>query len=197
MRDPGHGFASPIFDAQATFRKIQDALARPGIVQTLDRHGLGAANGLPLAATAILLTLADYATPVFLPGGSDHPAAHWLAFHTGARTTAIPEEAQFAFLPLGVEKPLLRDFPIGEDCYPDRSATVLVECIDFMSSAEVRLKGPGILESHDIAPSGLRPSFWQEVQTNAARFPLGVDLFLIADDEVIGLPRTCRVMEMA
>lgn len=197
MRDPGRGFASPIFDAQATFRKLQDALARPGTIQTLNRDGQGTVEGLPVAAAALLLALADYATPVWLPGGGKHPAAHWLPFHTGARTTTVLGEAQFAFVPLGAERPLLRDFAAGVDCYPDRSATVLMECIDFISGPEVRLKGPGIRDAIDIAPSGLRPSSWREIEENAARFPLGVDLFLVADDKIIGLPRTTRATETA
>ncbi|MBP0573397.1 phosphonate C-P lyase system protein PhnH, partial [Mycobacterium tuberculosis] len=82
-RDPGHGFAAPVLDAQATFRAVLDALARPGTVMALTRPGLVPPPGLPAAAAAVLLALADRDTPVFLAGGRAHPAAHWLAFHTG------------------------------------------------------------------------------------------------------------------
>ncbi len=191
-RDPGRGFAAPIFDSQATYRKLQDALARPGLIQNLDRDGFAAVEGLPLAAAAILLTLADYTTPVWLPRGSEHPAAAWLGFHSGAKATAIPLEASFAFLAKGAE-PLLRDFAAGDECYPDRSATVLLECSDFFNGPRIRLHGPGIRTSVDIAPSGLRPGFWQEVETNAERFPLGVDLFFVVGAKIMGLPRTTQI----
>jgi alpha-D-ribose 1-methylphosphonate 5-triphosphate synthase subunit PhnH len=193
MRDPGRGFANPVFDAQAVFRKLQDAMARPGIVHLIDRTAT--ADGLPAAAAAILLTLADYTTPVWLAGGNDHPAAHWLAFHTGARTTTVPAEAQFAFVPSDAARPALSDFAIGEECYPDRSTTVILKCRDFTSGARMRLSGPGILGSIDIAPSGLPGEFWREVKANAARFPMGVDLFLVAGNAAIGLPRSTRVTE--
>ena len=191
--DPGRGFANPVFDAQAVFRKLQDAMARPGIAHTIDRNT--AAGGLPAAAAAILLTLADYTTPVWLAGGRDHPAAHWLAFHTGARTTTVPAEAQFAFVSCNADRPALSDFAIGEECYPDHSTTVVVECRDFTSGECTRLTGPGVQSCIDIAPSGLRDGFWREVQANAARFPLGVDLFLVAGDAIIGLPRSTCVTE--
>lgn len=193
MRDPGYGFADPVFDTQAAFRALQNAMARPGIVHALDRSA--AAEGLPAAAAAILLTLADYTTPVWLAGGTEHPAAHWLGFHTGARTTMVPAMAQFAFITCGAEQPTLNAFAIGEDCYPDRSAMVVMECHDFTSGERMRLTGPGILGSIDIAPSGLRDGFWREVKVNAARFPLGIDIFLVAGNAVIGLPRSTNVTE--
>lgn len=193
MRDPGRGFADPIFDSQATYRKLQEALARPGFIQSLDRDGFGAVEGLPMAAAATLLTLADYTTPVWLPGGGEHPAAAWLAFHSGARATAAPLEATFAFLSAGATEPLLHDFAAGDECYPDRSATVLVECRDFFNGPRIRLRGPGIRSSVDISPSGWRPGFWQEVEANATRFPLGIDLFLVAGAKIMGLPRTTHI----
>jgi len=193
MRDPGHGFADPVFDAQAVFRGLQEALARPGLPQIITRRDQGAVEGLSPAAAAILLSLADYTTPVWLAHGNEHPAAPWLAFHTGARTAAKVVDAQFAVLALGAAAPLLNDFAAGEDCYPDRSATLIVECRDFIYGTKVRLSGPGIRDTVEIAPRGLRPSFWTEMADNAVRFPLGVDVFLTAADSVIGLPRSSRI----
>jgi alpha-D-ribose 1-methylphosphonate 5-triphosphate synthase subunit PhnH len=145
------------------------------------------------AAAAILLCLADYTTPVWLAHGNEHPATDWLAFHTGARTVTKAEDAQFAVLALGAAVPLLRDFAAGEDCYPDRSATLIVECRDFKNGAHIQLSGPGIRNKVEIAPRGLRPGFWVEMAKNAARFPLGVDVFLTAADSAIGLPRSSRI----
>jgi len=193
VRDPGRGFADPVFDAQAAFRGLQNAMARPGLPQTVTRQGQGAVEGLSPAAAATLLCLTDYTTPVWLAHGDEHPAAAWLAFHTGARTAAKVENAQFAVLALGAAAPLLSDFAAGDDCYPDRSATLIVECRDFINGAKVRLSGPGIHDAVEIAPRGLRPSFWTEMAGNAVRFPLGVDVFLTAADSVIGLPRSSRI----
>ncbi|MBP0651791.1 phosphonate C-P lyase system protein PhnH, partial [Mycobacterium tuberculosis] len=82
---------------------VLDALARPGTVMALTRPGLVPPPGLPAAAAAVLLALADRDTPVFLAGGRAHPAAHWLAFHTAA-----PPAADLAPVPdiLGAEGPM-------------------------------------------------------------------------------------------
>ncbi|GAA0534929.1 phosphonate C-P lyase system protein PhnH [Rhizomicrobium palustre] len=189
------GFADPVFDAQAVFRGVQDALARPGLPQSVAPPG--SAEGLSPAAAAILLCLTDYTTPVWLAHGNEHPAASWLAFHTGARTTTKAKDAQFAVLALGAAAPLLRDFAAGEDCYPDRSATLIVECRDFIYGTRVRLSGPGIRDTVDITPTGPRPGFWAEMAANAARFPLGVDVFLTAGNAMIGLPRSSTIREIA
>ena len=191
--DPGKGFADPIFDAQATFRALQDALARPGSIHSLSRRGIATQGGIPVSAIATLLTLADYSTPVWLKGGCNHPAAPWLAFHTGAGVIDVPSKAQFALIDGGETEPLLNGFAAGDDLYPDRSATVLVECRDFTSGPSVRLSGPGILDSAIIAPSGLRSGFWEEMHTNAAIFPRGVDVILVCGADIIGLPRTTRI----
>jgi alpha-D-ribose 1-methylphosphonate 5-triphosphate synthase subunit PhnH len=92
-RDPGRGFADPVFDSQAAFRALLGAMSRPGEVHSLARPGFTPPDGLPLAAAACLLTLADHDTPVWLAGGAGHPAAHWLAFHAGAPATADPASA--------------------------------------------------------------------------------------------------------
>jgi alpha-D-ribose 1-methylphosphonate 5-triphosphate synthase subunit PhnH len=195
--DPGHGFAAPVFDAQAVFRRLLEALSRPGTVGTVDRPGLIAPAGLPKAAAALLLTLADRDTPVYLAGGKAHPAAHWLAFHAGAAAVDDPAAATFAILDGRAATPRLADFDLGDERYPDRSATVIVLCDSLEGGRQIRLTGPGIKHAATIAPTGLRPGFWAEVAANAARFPLGVDLVLVAGSSLIGLPRSTRIEELA
>jgi alpha-D-ribose 1-methylphosphonate 5-triphosphate synthase subunit PhnH len=193
--DPGHGFASPVFDAQAVFRRLLDGLSHPGTIADLSRAGLTAPDGLPAAAAAFLLALADHDTPVWLAGGKTTPAARWLAFHTGAPVTGETAEVMFAVIDGGAAEPVLSAFPVGDERYPDRSATILVTCSALEGGDPVVLTGPGIKESVVIAPTGLRPGFWDEVRRNSARYPLGVDLYLVAGTSVVGLPRTTHVEE--
>lgn len=191
--DPGKGFAAPIFDAQSVFRLLLDALARPGTVQDVGGLGLTPQAGLSVGAMAVLLCLADHATPVWLKGGKEHPASYWLSFHTGAAAVEKPGAARFALLDENEAEPPISAFAAGEPLYPDRSASLLFCCRDFVSGAEVELAGPGIKDSIGIAPSGLRRNFWDEARANAERFPLGVDIFLIAGGKILGLPRTTRI----
>jgi alpha-D-ribose 1-methylphosphonate 5-triphosphate synthase subunit PhnH len=189
-RNPGNGFADPVFDAQAAFRELLDAMSRPGEIRNLARPGFVAPAGLPLAAAACLLTLTDHETPVWMEGGARHPAAHWLAFHAGASAISNPAAAAFAVIDGAAAGPLLCDFPAGDDRYPDRSATLIMLCESLEGGADVQLRGPGIRETAIIAPRGLRVGFWDEVHANGARFPLGVDIILAAGTHIICLPRT-------
>jgi alpha-D-ribose 1-methylphosphonate 5-triphosphate synthase subunit PhnH len=192
-RDPGCGFADPVFDAQAAFRALLGALSRPGEILRLAPAGFRGPEGLAPATAICLLTLADRDTPVWLAGGENHPAALWLAFHAGAVVTADPAKAAFVAFDGASQAPRLCDFPAGEERYPDRSATLIVQCADLSGGLPVQLTGPGIEKTAVLAPHGLRAGFWDEVRANAARFPLGVDLFLAAGESIAGIPRTAHV----
>jgi alpha-D-ribose 1-methylphosphonate 5-triphosphate synthase subunit PhnH len=193
--DPGHGLANPVFDTQAIFRGLMDALSRPGTPVDLARSGLQPPEGLSAAAAATVLSLADHDTPVWLAGGKTHVAARWLAFHAGAPATSDAGEASFAVINGAAATPLLKDFPAGDERYPDRSATVIVECSGLEGGAPVTLSGPGIRGSVVIAPTGLHAGFWAEIISNAQRYPLGIDLLLAAGSRVIGLPRSTQIGE--
>lgn len=188
--NPGAGFADPVFGAQAAFRAILSALSEPGTIHALDA-GIKAPEGLQPASAVILLTLADYETPLWLDdAGRAGAAGAWLRFHAAAPLAAGTDSAAFAVIAGGGEAPKLADFSAGSDLFPDRSTTILVECAALEGGAPVTLSGPGIPGTRIIAPEGLRAGFWEEVAANNALYPLGVDLMLVAGNRVIGLPRS-------
>ena len=57
----------------------------------------------------------------------------------------------------------------------------------------VVLTGPGIRDQAVIAPRGLPPGFWTQVQANHERFQFGVDLVLVAGSRLLALPRSTHV----
>lgn len=182
------GFAEPVLDAQRCFRAVLEAMARPGRVQHLP--------GLPVppaplgpAAAAVLLTLADAETPVWLDAGE--AAASWLRFHAGAPITAAPAEA--AFLLASGTPPALADLAQGSDEEPHRSATLIVQVATLEEGAGWRLTGPGIEQAHRLRVTGLPAGFAAEWQANHARFPRGVDLILCAGASLAALPRTTHL----
>jgi len=77
------GFANPAIGSAHAFRRVMEAMARPGTIQDVE----GAAPPAPMspAMGAVLLTLCDTETPVYLAGDLDCDAVRaWLSFHTGA-----------------------------------------------------------------------------------------------------------------
>jgi alpha-D-ribose 1-methylphosphonate 5-triphosphate synthase subunit PhnH len=179
------GFAEPVLDAQRCFRAVLDAMARPGRVQRLP--------GLPEppaplggAAAAVLLTLADADTPVWLDAGATAEA--WLRFHAGAPIVAAPADAAF-LLACGTPPPL-RDLAQGTEEEPHRSATLILQVAGLEEGAGWRLTGPGIEHAHRLRVTGLPESFAAAWQANRARFPCGIDLVLCAGDRLAALPRT-------
>lgn len=189
------GFADPVLDSQAVFRLILDAVAKPGITHSISDFLTDIPLGLHPATAACLLCLADYETPVFLPQWLQNSAVkRFLAFHTGAPVTEKPEEAAFAVVEGDSHECRLSDFALGDDRYPDRSTTVLVQCALLTGGERVSLEGPGIKTCMTIAPSDLRNDFWTDVEANHAYYPRGVDLILTSGDRLIGLPRSTRII---
>lgn len=191
----GAGFTDPVFQSQAAFRALLGALSEPGAPQAV-RGGITPPEGLHAATATALLTLADYETPIWLPAAlRDGPAGAWLRFHCGAALVDEPRRAAFAVIDGTETAPLLADFDPGNDQFPDRSTTVIVQCRTLDGGEAVMLAGPGILGSRSIAPTGLRPGFWAEVAANNAAYPLGVDILLTHGNAVIGLPRSTQIGE--
>ena len=58
------GFADPVHDAQRSFRAVLDAMSRPGRIAQIT--GVTAPGPLGAAAGAVLLTLVDHETRLWL-----------------------------------------------------------------------------------------------------------------------------------
>lgn len=188
------GFTRPVFDAQHIFRAVMDAMARPGTVMSLASDALPPAP-MNAAAGAVALTLCDHDTALWLDprlsGGAG--VAAWLAFHTGAPVTAMPADAQFAFVSEPALLPSLEAFAQGSQEYPDRSTTLIIQVESLDAGAPLTLRGPGIFDTASIAPDPLPRRFVEQWAQNNRRFPRGVDLVLAAPGKIAALPRTTRV----
>ena len=183
------GFDNAVIGSQAVFRRVLEAMSFPGRPVALDPVPAPPA-GLEPAQNALLLTLADTDTPVWLaPDVRTRQAEAAVRFHCGAPVVDDAARAAFAVLRAGPDMPSLDAFDIGEDRYPDRSATLFVAVPALSGGPPVHLRGPGIRERSSIAPEGLPPRFWQEWAVNRTLFPQGVDVVLCSGDTVVGLPR--------
>ncbi|MFP4125449.1 MAG: phosphonate C-P lyase system protein PhnH [Alphaproteobacteria bacterium] len=187
-------FADPALGAQATFRALLDALARPGTKRALGPDLPTPPTGLGAGLYAAILALADFETQVWLAPELAGGAAD-LRLQLGAKLVDAPGDAAFALAGDGTLLPPLAAFAQGDDAYPDRSTTLLVEVSALGTDGGWRLAGPGIAGEARLDVVGLPADFVAQWAENHARFPRGVDLFLFADTRVTGLPRTTAIRE--
>ncbi|WP_422041295.1 phosphonate C-P lyase system protein PhnH [Roseibium sp.] len=190
------GFPDPVHDAQACFRAIMNAMARPGTRQTLKTGTLAPPEPLTPTAAAIALTLFDYDTPVWLDRAlmSSEPVKAFLRFHTGAPIVGEPVDAAFALV--GDPKQLipLASFNQGSAEYPDESTTVILSGQEFDTSQKVTLSGPGIRDTAALAVNPIPPVFWDQVISNNRQFPRGIDLIFAGKTDIAALPRSTSVV---
>ena len=179
------GFVNIAIDAAHAFRAIMTAMARPGTIQTIT--GARPPEALSPAAGAVILTLCDRDTPIYLTGALDCVSVRdWIAFHTGAPLSG-PSDCAFA---LGSWEDLLplSAYPIGTSEYPDRSATLIVET-PVLSNTGTLLCGPGIADTGELSLPDTAA-----FRTNAALFPLGLDFILTRGDQLAAMPRSTKLL---
>lgn len=189
------GFDHEAFGSQAVFRAALDALSHPG-----RPHDMPLDTALPrqghCAAAALLLGLLDTDTPLWLSptlASSDAPA--WLRFHTGCPIVADACAAQFVWVAQGDDMPDLANLQGGSDAYPDQSATCVLDVNSLHTDAMGwRLQGPGIPAERNLRVRGLPSGFDHQWANNLANFPRGVDVFLCTPTQIVGLPRTTRIL---
>ena len=194
---PAPGFADPARDAQRAFRAVLDALAHPArpfpLAGPAEPPG---ALGRGLATVALTLLDEDCAVWLGGPLARDAEVAAWLAFHTGARRVAAAAEAGFV-IAVPEALPPLESLALGTDEAPHLSATVVLDVrgADFPNtgSAVFTARGPGIESTARLGAPWATGGFADAWRRNTELFPCGVDLLLVDDGTVTGLPRTTRL----
>jgi alpha-D-ribose 1-methylphosphonate 5-triphosphate synthase subunit PhnH len=165
------------------FRKSLEALARPGTSQTI----------APLFDSA-LLAMAS----VFLYAEVTHHYSGKLDFEMvralcGSKPVGA-EAADYLFFD-SPEKEYLLAAKTGSPESPELNATLIFYCPagDHGTSSQVVLSGPGINGSKEVdlpVGQGFIETLWEKNED----FPMGIDLFLITDNNtLLGLPRTTHI----
>ena len=182
------GFLDPVADAQACFRSVLDAMSRPGRVHAVT--GVSAPPPLCDAAGAVLLTLADHETPLWLDSNAE-TARDWIEFHTGA--AILP--ADRCTFGMALTFPDLAGFLSGTDEMPETSATIILQVDSLKAGQSFVLEGPGLREPAILSVTGLPSDFAAIWQRNHALFPRGIDLILCAGGNLTALPRSVSIKD--
>jgi alpha-D-ribose 1-methylphosphonate 5-triphosphate synthase subunit PhnH len=174
------------------FRALMRAMAEPGRIETLPRRPRPPAPLAP-AADALVRALCDGDVSLWLSPAVARPeAADHLRFHSEARIVAAAHEAAFAVIDAGELD--IAAFPAGTPAYPDRGATVIVQCGSLSGGPELALSGPGIAAIAPFAVQGLPADFPAQAMANRGRFPCGIDLIFVEGDRFLALPRSARII---
>jgi alpha-D-ribose 1-methylphosphonate 5-triphosphate synthase subunit PhnH len=185
------GFADPVLQAQQVFRRVLEAMSRPGRPVRLDPLP-PQPPGISAEATAVCLALADFETPVWLDAAAAAAREH-LAFHCGCPHADTPARAVFAVIADSLRMPPLDAFARGSDERPEHGATLILAVGALSTDTGPVLRGPGIADRTRLAVHGVGDDFWDQVRANHALFPRGVDLLLTCPGQVAALPRSVRL----
>lgn len=192
---PAPGLADPVHDAQSVFRSAMNALAQPGTVQQLDDLKLNPPAPLSIAATALVLTLCDYDTPLWLDPAlaANETVKNYIRFHTAAPFVESPAEAAFALVSDAKLLPAIASFSAGTAEYPDRSTTIILMVDELTETDGITLKGPGIKTEQQFNVAPAPAMFWRQMQDNSTLYPLGIDVIFAGANQVAGLPRSTKI----
>jgi len=182
-------FTHPVADAQRAFRRILKAMSEPGVMVSLPlQQGWG---DLSLAATAVLLTLVDQESALWLDGHIDNDVVRSnLRFHTGV-PIVDERDAPFA-LTHAAANPDPALFASGDNMSPEKSTTLIVEVPSLSGGLTLRFSGPGLREPRAVAPQ-LPEAILHYLRERPHPFPQGVDLIFTCGEAMMALPRTTDV----
>jgi alpha-D-ribose 1-methylphosphonate 5-triphosphate synthase subunit PhnH len=191
------GFGDAVAQSQSLFRLAMEAMARPGSILGVSLD-LQPPAPLDRTAAALLLTLCDFETPIWLDAIlADTPGvAEFVRFHTGARLVDAPAEATYAVVADAQGMLPLASFAQGTPEYPDRSATLIVQ-VARLQAAGWKLEGPGIRGHALFSASPLSADFVHQARANRGQFPCAVDMFFTTRTALAALPRSTRLTEAA
>jgi alpha-D-ribose 1-methylphosphonate 5-triphosphate synthase subunit PhnH len=189
------GFANKVLSAQSTFRSVMDAMARPGTIHRIDPLADVPAP-LMSGAAAIALTLFDHDTAIWLDSqlAESRAVSKWIKFHTSAPIVTDSAISSFALVSEPLALPALDCFAIGSNDYPDRSTTVIMQVRSLTDGPALTLSGPGINGEATVRATLQTLDLPDLLSINASLFPRGIDLVLVAGDNIVAIPRTTRLI---
>ncbi|MET4213851.1 phosphonate C-P lyase system protein PhnH [Bradyrhizobium sp. LA2.1] len=178
--------------AQASFRVILRAFSHPGKVIAMPPIS-HAPRPMSQSMLSAALCLLDGEVSTWLdPAFRTKDIEEFLRLRTGVSISSHPMDVDFALIGDANEMPDLERFRAGTLLAPNRSATLLIQLPSLVGGVPISLYGPGIEAMKSVSPSGLPSWFWSSWETNAAQFPLGVDVLFVDGGSVLGLPRSVR-----
>jgi len=183
-----------IFDAQLVFRKVLDAMARPGKVAKLPDIPLNppAENKYPFL---ILFTLLDHEVGFEVLGAKNNAEeiSRYIASNTGSSETSL-ENADFVLIYGGSSGGRIHEMKRGTLEYPDESVTLIYDVERIGTGMLLMISGPGIRAERKVAIDGIEEEEIRDMVRVNSEFPLGVDaIFSDRCGNILAMPRSTKV----
>lgn len=179
--------------AAHAFRAVLASFSTPATPVKIALASDAPAPLLPAAAT-VLLTLADYQTPVWLsPTLNVDVVRKYLRFHTGAPLTTVSQDAAFALLTAEETGADMPAFNLGSQEYPDRATTVIIQVPNFDDGLSVTVSGPGLMQPTEVRVNEATLGLWSHIQNNNSLFPMGYDFMFASATTLMALPRSSHI----
>jgi len=174
--------------SQAVFRVLLESLARPGRVFQLPAMGAEAGPGIvPLALAVIGSKVAVAGSPSW---------QERICRATGAQPVGL-EEANLVAIYGTAEALTISRLQRGSAAAPEDGAKVGLACRALSQGGPgetaIELTGPGVPGRTRLGVDGVAPEVFDALRAANARFPAGVDVWLVDErGQVAGLPRSAR-----
>ncbi len=177
--------------ARDTFTSLMWCLSNPGQIFRLP-FAADLSSSTLASCELIGTTLLDLETSFFTP--DDELKRRLL--RSGARFLPVtaaayhfyPHVAYFQSERLTTTLASIEQANLGTITDPDQSATLVIAC-ELGHGRRLHLSGPGIQHATHLQIDALPTDFWR-LRSELNHYPLGIDLFLVASDQVVGVPRT-------
>lgn len=189
-----------VHDTQQIFRRLLDAMARPGQLQSLEElsHRIETPDGIAHAPFLLALTLLDAEVTFQIIGErSEDITKHYSSWTLSQSTTT--ENADYLFVQHDVEGATIADLferaKKGTLVNPNESATFIIETTQLSEVPELVLSGPGISSQAPTTIAGSEAWLTARAKANE-EFPLGIDVILVDhDNNLLCLPRTTVIQK--
>lgn len=190
-----------VHDIQGSYRKVLNAMARPGVIESLkvESEKVDININCFKSTFLIMLMLLDGEVSFNVISKDSMDITGIVSQITYAKIKPI-EEADYLFVINDISSEVLEDVyrraKIGDLVDPNKSATIVCEFDKLKYGDELILSGPGIKNVNKISLSGSKEWIAAREEVND-EYPLGVDaIYIDKEGSVLCLPRTTEVKYM-
>ncbi|GIN63580.1 phosphonate C-P lyase system protein PhnH [Robertmurraya siralis] len=185
-----------VHDIQTVYRKLVDAMARPGQLADLSKEAALIEENEARPFLLLAFTLFDQEVTFKVFSKREAAISKLIHQYTNARPAAI-EEADYIFVLADAEKTALKGAieraKHGTLKNPHDSATIFAEVDEITNTSTLKLTGPGI-QSEEQVHVETESEWLAERQVKNKEYPLGVDLmFIDRRQQLLALPRTTQI----